>query len=83
MRRESHRSIRTHQRRSNIPGNGRFGCVDLNSHVVSLVEVWVAAVDGHVRAGPEEGCCFVFLPHGGDPDLRRRRERGEKEERQK
>lgn len=46
--------------------------MELNSLVVRLVEVWEGAVDGHVRAGPEEGGRLLFLPHGREPNLRRR-----------
>lgn len=38
---------------------------------IHLVEVWEGAVDGYIRAGPEEGSCFQLVTCGSEPDLRR------------
>lgn len=51
--------------------------------VINLIWVWEGVINGYIWAGPEEGSCFQFVTHGGDPDLRRGEERsGEGEEKQ-
>lgn len=57
---------KTQRRRRKVQRNGNGNG---NSLVVHFVEVREAAVDGYVRAGPEEGGRFLFVPHSGEPDL--------------
>jgi len=40
--------------------------------IIKLVVIWKCAIDGYIRARPEQSCCSQLLTHGSDPNLRRR-----------
>lgn len=46
-------------------------CMALLLLVIHLVKTWEGAIDGYIRAWPEESCWFQLLIDGREPDLTR------------